>query len=136
MPYGRPQLPRVALWAAAGLLLVALVAWLVPPSLAGSGFVVFGRHTLQGLVGALGAERITLLGLAVIGAGIAALDYVYLPYVAGLGFASALVVGVEVIVLVVTAPMALFALGLLALNLAAWLVVIRLGLSLLRLLVL
>lgn len=135
MPYDASPLPRLALWTAAGLLLVAVVAWLVPASLAASHLVLFGRHTLAGMVTALHAERVLLLGLAVLGGGIALLDLTYLSYVAGLGFASALVVGVEVVVLIVTAPMALFTLVLLVLNLSAWLLVLRLGLGLLRLLI-
>lgn len=126
-----PRLPTVALVNAAGLLLVALIAWLVPTSLAASGLILFGRETLAELIPALHAHRSVLLVLALVGGVTALIGYLE-PPVPGVGVAWLLLLAAQVAALVVAAPLAVFVVVLLLLNLVTWFLIVRIGLAVLR----
>jgi hypothetical protein len=128
----RSPLSVVALASAGGLLLTALVAWLLPVSLASSGFVLFGGQTLADLVPVLHGHRLLLLALGLVGGAVGLASLWGVPPYPGAGVLLHLGLVAEVATLIVTAPVAVLVLALLALNLATWLLLVRVGLAVLR----
>ena len=129
----RSPISLVALVSAAGLLVTAMVAWLLPVPLASSGFVLIGQDTLTELVPVLRDHRLLLLVAALVGAALGGVSLWGVPPYPGAGFLLGAGVATESGVLLAVVPVALVVLGLLALNVIAWALLVRVGLAALRL---
>ncbi len=128
----RPPLSVVALGAASGLLAAAVVAWLLPVSLGSSALLVIGHETVAGLLPVLHGQRYLLAALAGVGAVLGVVSWWGVPPVPGAGLLVGLGVTVEVAVLVAVVPVAAVVLGLLTLNFAVWVLLVRVVLVVLR----
>jgi hypothetical protein len=113
---------------AAALALVTLAAWLVPLSVLDSGLLLIGRRTLADLLPLLYGHRVVLLLVVVVAVAVAAACHLLLwSSVRPGGGGLVLCVAAELVILVVTLPLAGIVLGLLLLNAAVWVAVIVIG---------